>query len=101
MRITPVKEDSRQCDDFELMRAIAARDQSALRTLYDRHSGIVYSLCLRVLRNSAEAEEVLVEVFWEAWDKGGRYDAGRGSPLTYLTTLARSRSIDRLRSLAG
>jgi RNA polymerase sigma-70 factor (ECF subfamily) len=96
-----VKEDIQQRDDFELMRGIASRDQSALRDLYDRHSGIVYSLCLRILRNNAEAEELLVDVFWEAWEKCGRYDATRGSPLTYLTTLARSRAIDRLRSRAS
>ena len=96
-----VKEQQPARDDFELMRAIAARDQAALRTLYDRHSGIVFSLCLRVLRDNSEAEDLLVDVFWELWDKCGRYDAGRGSPLTYLTTLTRSRAIDRLRSRAS
>ena len=97
--MTIVQEDQ-QRDDFDLMRGIAARDQSALRVLYDRHSAVVYALCLRVLRNAAEAEELLVDVFWEAWEKYERYDASRGTPLTYLTTLARSRAIDRLRSRA-
>jgi len=90
-----------QRDDYELMRAISARDQAALRILYERHSGLIYSMCLRALRNSAEAEELLVDVFWELWEKSGRYDAGRGSPVTYLVTLARSRAIDRLRSRGG
>jgi len=95
--MTAVKEDPAR-DDFDLMRGIASRDQSALRALYDRHSGIVYALCLRILRNPTEAEELLVDVFWEAWEKSDRYNPLRGSPLTYLTTLARSRAIDRLRS---
>src|SRR5262245_55929216 len=90
-----------QRDDYDLMRAVAARDQGALRELYDRHSGLIYSLCLRALRNSAEAEDLLVDVFWELWEKSSRYEAGRGSPVTYLVTLARSRAIDRLRSRAG
>jgi RNA polymerase sigma-70 factor (ECF subfamily) len=88
-------------DDFDLMRGIASRDQSALRELYDRHSGMIYALALRILRNAGEAEDVMVDVFFEAWEKFDRYDSARGSPLTYLTTLARSRAIDRLRSRAS
>ena len=99
--MTAVKEDRAARDDFELMRGIASRDPSALRDLYDRHSGLVYALCLRILRNPAEAEDLLVDTFFEAWEKFGRYDPARGSPLTYLTTLARSRVIDRLRSRAS
>ena len=98
--ITKVKEDPSVRDDYDLMRGIASRDQSALRALYDRHSPVVYALCLRILRNAVDADELLVDVFWEAWEKSDRYDASRGSPLTYLTTLARSRAIDRIRSRA-
>jgi len=85
-------------DDYELMRAVAKRDQRAFTALYDRHSNLVYTICLRILRDRAEAEELLVDVFYEVWDKCDRYDATRGSPVTYLVTLARSRAIDRIRS---
>ena len=86
-------------DDYTLLRAIAeSRDPSALKTLYDRHAGLVFTLCHGVLRDRADAEELLVDIFWELWDKADRYDESRGSPLTYLTTLARSRAIDRLRT---
>lgn len=86
-------------DDYELMRAIAGeRDQRAFAALYDRHSGLVFTLCLRVLHDKAEAEDLLVDVFYEVWEKADRYDPSRGSPTTYLSTLARSRAIDRLRS---
>ena len=54
-----------------------------------------------MLGDADEADDVLVDVFYEVWAKGGRFDAGRGSPLTYLVTLARSRSIDRRRSLGA
>jgi len=80
------------------MEGIAARDPSALQRLYDRHASLVLAVCVRILHDRAEAEDVLVDVFWELWDRFERYDAKRGNPLTYLTTLARSRAIDRRRS---
>jgi len=85
-------------DDFALMDAIARRDQGALASLYDRHSGTVLGTCLRILRDRGEAEEVAGDVFIEVWDRASRYDPGRGHPLAYLLNLARSRAIDRLRS---
>jgi RNA polymerase sigma-70 factor (ECF subfamily) len=84
-------------DDLALMSAIAAGDPSALRDLYDRHAGQVLALCLRILRDRAEAEEALGDVFLEIWEKADRFRETRGAPLSYLMTLARSRAIDRLR----
>src|SRR5215471_15906023 len=75
-------------DDLTLM---------ALDALYLRHSSLVFALCLRILRNHAEAEEVLQEVFWELWRSSSRYAAERGSARVYLVQLARSRSLDRVR----
>jgi len=88
-------------DDFSLMQAIARRDRTALELLYDRHSSLVLAICRKVLRDATEAEDVLTDVFFEAWAKADRYDASRGSPVTYLVTLARSRGIDRRRSHAS
>jgi len=85
-------------DDFALMEAIASGDTSALRDFYDRHNGLVFAVCLRMLRDHSEAEDLLVDVFHEVWRKSSRYDASRGSPLTYLMTLTRSRAIDRRRA---
>ena len=79
------------------MAAIVARDTSALGQLYDRHAGHVFGLCLRVLRDRMEAEEVLGDIFWEVWQRSERYSPERGAPAAYLATLARSRAIDRLR----
>jgi RNA polymerase sigma-70 factor (ECF subfamily) len=84
-------------DDLALMSAIAAGDPSALRDLYDRHAGQVLALCLRILRDRAEAEEALGDVFLELWEKAERFRESRGAPLSYLMTVARSRAIDRLR----
>lgn len=87
-------------DDYALMDAIAVeRDPDALRAFYDKHASVVYAVCLRVLRDRHEAEDLLVEIFQELWDKSDRYDALRASPRTYLMTLTRSRAIDRKRRM--
>jgi RNA polymerase sigma-70 factor (ECF subfamily) len=86
-------------DDFLLMEAVAAGDATAIAALYDRHSPLVFALCLRIVRDRSEAEDLLADIFWEIWRRADRYDAARGSPLTYLLTVARSRAIDRRRSL--
>jgi len=88
-------------DDFDLMKAIAAGDREALSVLYDRHSPMVLAVCRRVLSDGGEAEDVLTDVFFEVWTRADRFDAARGSALTYLMTLARSRAIDRRRARAA
>jgi len=85
-------------DDDLLMRQICAADQAALRSFYDRYSGLVYTQALRILRDPMSAEDCLIDVFWELWARSQHYDRSRGSPLTYLMTLARSRAIDRRRA---
>ena len=84
-------------DDAELLRRAASGDQAALGELYDRYAGVVYSLCLRILRSRDDADEVLVDIFAELWARAGRYDRSRGTVMGYLLTLARSRAIDRHR----
>jgi len=80
------------------MESIAAGDAAALRALYDRHSALVLAVCLRVLRDRGAAEELLVDIFQELWERSDRYDPKRASPLTYLMTVTRSRAIDRQRA---
>jgi RNA polymerase sigma-70 factor (ECF subfamily) len=84
-------------DDAAVMERIAGGDPQALEQLYHRYGGAVLALCLRILRDRAEAEDVLEEVFWELWQRRGRYDRERAAPFSYLMTLARSRALDRLR----
>jgi RNA polymerase sigma-70 factor (ECF subfamily) len=79
------------------MERISGGDVDALEAFYDRHSSTVFALCSRVLRDSAEAEEVLQEIFWELWRRIDRYDPTRASPRVYLMNLSRSRALDRLR----
>ncbi len=84
--------------DERLVARMSARDQAALASLYDRHRGVVYALALRILRDRAEAEEVLADVFLQAWRSSAGFDRGRGSVAGWLFTLCRSRAIDRLRA---
>lgn len=83
--------------DADLFFALKAGRVEALGALYDRYSNLVYGLALRVLSNSEEAEDVTQEIFLSLWHKD-TYNPMRGSLSSFLVTMTRSRSIDRLRS---
>jgi len=93
--------ESAQESDILLLKAIAAREEAALAQLYDRYRTILFGLLMRILNNREEAEDVLQEVFLQVWRKAADFDESRGRPFTWLVTLARSRGIDRLRTLAS
>ena len=84
--------------DAQLMARVVARDPHALRALYDRHSGMVYGLSLRILRQASEAEDLVQDVFLHLWRQASRFDAERGVFLGWLVSLTRNRAIDRLRA---
>jgi RNA polymerase sigma-70 factor (ECF subfamily) len=83
--------------DRRTVERIAGRDTAALADLYDRHAGAVYSLALRIVSNPADAEEVVQDVFTQAWKQGERYDAARSTVAGWLLMMTRARAIDRLR----
>lgn len=80
------------------MERLVAGERRALTSLYDRYAPLLLGLGTRILKNQAEAEDVLHEVFMEAWHKAASYDPTRGTVRAWLTLRMRSRSIDRLRS---
>lgn len=75
-------------------------DQTALASLYDRHADAMLAVAFRILRNRRDAEDLLHDVFLEAWRRSSSYDARRGSVRGWLLLRVRSRSIDRLRQLS-
>ena len=84
--------------DLDAVRLMAAGDGSALATLYDRHARVTYSLALRILGEPQEAEEVVQDVFSQAWRQASRFDRSRGAVVAWLLMMTRSRSIDRVRA---
>ncbi len=83
---------------FDLLQRVAARDEGALASLYDRHSRLAYSVILRILHSTTEAEDVLQDTFVRLWARADSYDPTLGSPSAWLTRIARNRAIDRLRA---
>lgn len=85
--------------DGALFAAVKAGDKEALRVLYQRYSAAVMAICLRIVRDPHDAEEVTAEVFYEMWQRSERYDTSRASPRAYLFMVARSRAIDQKRAM--
>ena len=83
--------------DVSLVWAIRSGDESAMATLYDRYSSVVYAVGLRVLGDTGAAEDVLQEVFMQLWRNPGVFDASRGNLGAWLAVIARNRAIDTLR----
>jgi RNA polymerase sigma-70 factor, ECF subfamily len=95
-RVQPAAES--QAQDISCLGRIAAGDRAAAADLYDRHARPLFSLILRIVGNEPEAEDVLQEVFAQAFRQASRYDARRGVVAAWLLTIARSRAIERLRA---
>ena len=76
-------------------------DAGGLEELYDRYGDLLYALVLRIVGRAAEAEDVVQEAWLQVWKNAARYDASRGPVAAWLVTMARSRAIDRLRSLGS
>jgi RNA polymerase sigma-70 factor (ECF subfamily) len=83
----------------DLVRRMAEGDRNAFARFYDRHARQVYPLILRITRDPADAADVLQEVFWEAWQGAASYDPGRGTPEAWIFMRARTRAIDKVRSV--
>jgi len=83
--------------DLELMLGIQKEDPESLSQLYDRYSGIIKAIILRVVHNDAEADDLLQEIFMEIWNQAKNFSAQKGKPLGWMVTLARRRAIDGLR----
>jgi RNA polymerase sigma-70 factor (ECF subfamily) len=77
---------------------VAAGDRAAMAELYRATSAKLFGVCLRIVHDDAEAEEVLQEVYLTVWKRAGAYDPAKASPITWLAAIARNRAIDRLRA---
>lgn len=84
--------------DRRRMMRMAEGDHGALAELYDAHGGTVYTLALRIVRQPSDAEEVVQEVFTQAWRQAGRYDPSRATVIGWLLMITRARALDTLRA---
>jgi|SRR5690242_1337143 len=93
-----VAEDAARKQLTAALNRIAAGDRAALNLLYRDTSAKLFAVCLRILKDRSEAEDVLQEIYLSVFQRAGTFDAARASPMTWLVAIARNRSIDRLRS---
>ncbi|WP_342373949.1 sigma-70 family RNA polymerase sigma factor [Myxococcus stipitatus] len=85
--------------DRDLLQQVALGSGAAMRAVYSRCGARAFAVVLRLLPTRADAEEVLQETFIEVWRRARDFDPGRGGLETWVTTIARTRAIDRLRSM--
>lgn len=88
-------------DDATLLRRIAAGDQGSLRTLYERAAPVALAVAVRILGSRGEAEEAVQDAFVQAWQRAETYDERRGPAVGWVTSIVRSRALDRLRARAS
>ena len=84
--------------DHALVRRMAAGDERALGELYDRHGRAAYALACAIVGERADADEVLVDVFQQAWRSAAQFEPARGSVGSWLITIARTRALDLVRA---
>jgi RNA polymerase sigma factor (sigma-70 family) len=85
--------------DAKLVGQLQAGDEEALKSLYGMYSPLLYSVALRILGDSAAAEEVLQDTFFQLWQSAGNFDSARGSLTGWLMIITRNRALSRLRKV--
>ena len=95
---TIVQASSQEPFDNDLVAAMADGDERAASNLYDRHSSVMFGLAIRMVGEPADAEEVVIDAFGQAWRDAARFDSARGSVAGWLTTIVRTRALDLIRA---
>lgn len=82
----------------DLIARCALRDRAAFRELYERTSAKLFGVALRILKDKAETEEAIQEIYVKIWQKADRYVAGQTSPISWLVAVARNHALDMIRA---
>jgi RNA polymerase sigma-70 factor (ECF subfamily) len=100
-RMTPagssLPPDDREATDARLMQRVAVGDKQAFTELYDRFSSPLYGTAIRIVRDTAEAQDIVHDAFITVWEKAGNFEVTRGTAFSWVVTLVRNRAIDRVR----
>jgi RNA polymerase sigma factor (sigma-70 family) len=91
---TPPAGDGARARLVRALGDVAGGDRAALKTVYEMTAAKLMGVCLRICQDHAAAEDVMQEVYLKVWDRAGRFDASRASPITWLCTIARNTAID-------
>ena len=94
----PPEQDDRAIE-LDLLARVAKRERAAFEQLYSRYANILYATAMKFLKEDADAQDVVQDVFIQIWDKAKLYDPAKGKPLTWALTMTRNRSIDRIRAI--
>src|SRR5437879_10894389 len=95
-----LEREQAEATQAQLLRRVAARDAQALAAFYDQTAAPLYSVAVRILGDGSEAEEVIQDAFVQIWEKATTFDPMLGSAFHWALSIARHRSIDRLRARA-
>ncbi len=95
--LTPEAEASLQ-EDMMLLQRIAQKDSASFQAFYRKYGGLIFTAISNVLNDHHDSEDVMQEVLVQLWNKAHLYEPRKGKPLTWITTMARNRAIDRIRS---
>jgi RNA polymerase sigma-70 factor (ECF subfamily) len=83
--------------DAVLLTQVAAGNRDAFAELYDRFAPPLYGAAMQILRDTAEAQDVVQDAFLTLWEKAATFESSRGSAFSWAVTLVRNRAIDRVR----
>ncbi len=97
--MTTAPESDDRTVELDLLARITKRERAAFEELYTRYSNILYATAMKFLKEDADAQDVVQDVFIQIWDKAKLYDPAKGKPLTWALTMTRNRSIDRIRAI--
>ncbi len=97
--MTTAPEPDDRAVELDLLARITRRERAAFEQLYTRYSNILYATAMKFLKEDADAQDVVQDVFIQIWDKAKLYDPAKGKPLTWALTMTRNRSIDRIRAI--
>lgn len=97
--MTTAPEPDDRAVELDLLARITKRERAAFEQLYTRYSNILYATAMKFLKEDADAQDVVQDVFIQIWDKAKLYDPAKGKPLTWALTMTRNRSIDRIRAI--